>query len=365
MDMKLFCRRLFIGMMPLFAGIGLFPARVQADSVSVSGIMYPEVKITKIEGNELFFDSPRGEEHKTIGPKLIISVDGEPGLTDAEKLWVAGKLPDAVDGYSKVMDSSSRPWAREWAARRLLDSAEKANRFDAAVNAWVVLVQKNSAVAEQKTPTIPAATSTYITTAIAKVKSAAGSATDSQKTMLLNFLLKLQTTAKDDAGASETAKLLQSVTMSPVGNSGASGNVAITQQARTSLNLASLELEKKNYKGALDGVQQNRQLYVDPAMQADALWIIAEAHNGMSGESKNAPELENAALDYMRLVAFFPDNAHAPSALLKSAALEERVGDKETRDQAVLLYQQVATQYKDRPEGQRAKEAVDRLKAAH
>jgi hypothetical protein len=93
--------------------------------------------------------------------------------------------------------------------------------------------------------------------------------------------------------------------------------------------------------------------------QAEALYCLAEAK---AATAKDEASLKDAALAYMRVVARAKtarlNSPRVPDALLKTAAIQEKLG---AAKEALLLYQQVADEFKGTGRRQNAADGVARL----
>jgi TolA-binding protein len=134
--------------------------------------------------------------------------------------------------------------------------------------------------------------------------------------------------------------------------------------AAVALRSAQQLLAAKEFQKAIATIDASRGEFTEPVQQAEAEWCIAEARNGLAqaagGNDANA--LKDAALAYMRIVANFsdlPGKPHVADALMKTAAIEEQLGEK---PQALSLYQQVASQFpEDATVVAAAKQSAQRL----
>jgi len=122
------------------------------------------------------------------------------------------------------------------------------------------------------------------------------------------------------------------------------------------------EVEVLEHQFARNRVQhiRGKASFVDPAQQADALFILAEAKYALALNKKDAGDLKDAALAYMRVVANFkdaPNHPHVPESLLRTANIEEQLNDAPA---AQLLYQQIAQQYPDDPIAAVAKQKIQK-----
>jgi hypothetical protein len=334
----------------------------RADSINVGGLTSNNVTIDRIDGNTLYYKTQSGtSSSKTITDKLKISITDEPSLSMAEDAYVAGQWADATDGYLKTLRSTNKPWLKDFAALRLMASAERANRFDAEITAWLTMLDRNPAQAAAHKPKFPAdPASTYWKTGMAQLDSAATSERDAAKLTTIRALeLEIARAMKDDAKVAEIAALL-----TKAGSDGAAagaGNAANLQAVvEAQLGLARVAIDKRDFGAAAQRLEQIKPSVTDPNQEADWLWLNAEAQAGQLPAGGGSPAaVQDAALNYMRLVANCPSSPKVPQALLKTAALMERIND---RPAAMSVYQEVARDYANQPAGKQVQADVDRLK---
>ena len=102
-------------------------------------------------------------------------------------------------------------------------------------------------------------------------------------------------------------------------------------------------------------------LFVDPAQRGEALFLLAQS-TGATAQDTN--QLKDAALAYMRVVAAcgsLPGKPHVAESLLAAAATEEKLKNPK---EALLIYNQMITEFAGTPAATKAKENADRLSAA-
>lgn len=333
-----------------------------ADSIWLVGSdrpLYTAARITRVEKGQLYFVINGNETSRELERIGRISVDDEPALTAAETALAQQKWDDAVDGYEKVIRASSKAWVKDWAGNRLIDAAGKSGRFDSAVTAWVLLVQRDATAAAKAKPALPDSKSSYLDTAAQQVDRglAARNLSDEQRTLLLSFLLEIHA-ARGDANAANAIaeKLDETLAKDPKNPAAARANV------RRKLQAASGALSGGRFEEAEQTIQVNRAIFDDPTDQAEALYILAEARFARAGEEKT--KLQDAAIAFMRVVAVAKDAPGRPrvaDALAKSAEICEKLGDVAT---AQRLYEEVAREYPDSPVAASARAAVAKLNAA-
>ncbi len=344
----------------VFAGAAradtLWVSSAKGDAATASAMEFAKVKIVRIDDAAVIFSSTAGRESdRPIEQVVRIAIDDEAALNAGEEAYVAGKWDTAIDSYLKTVKSTQREWLKAWVAKRLLVAAEKAKRFDAAATAYITAVLGASKSPPTK-PAMPDAKSTYLATAAKEVDAALQNPKLSadQRQALLSFLLDLHRTRDDQKGMADVMQQ-----MSKAGLTAANDPAAAGALARMKLDVAAVAVEGKQYKKAIDEINSSRGVFVNPADQARALFLLAAAQEGLAGEDPNG--LQDAALAYMRVVAHCkdtPGKPHVVESLMKTASILERT--KNTKA-ALELYQQVAAQFADDPAAAAAQESAERL----
>ncbi|HLL88567.1 MAG TPA: hypothetical protein VK324_04635 [Tepidisphaeraceae bacterium] len=356
----------------LSASLALSPAAAAvADSLVISssggggGLTINNAKILGVDGDNLVFQTSGGNKTGRPFEQIAkITVDGEPALNDAEAAFEAGDMDKAADAYTKAIRGTGKDWIKDRSAQRLIEAANKTGRFDAAVTGYATLVTRNPALAAANRPALAEGLKPeQLDAAVKEVDTAfgAGRLSGEQQSALLSFQLELHRVRKDAKAAGETAERLLKL----------SGNnpddpTAARAMADLKLNMAMVALDERNYDKALAEVEKYKQFFLDPAQQAQALWVIAEAKAAQADAAGKTDKqtLQDLALNYMRVAANFrdvPGAPHVAASLVKAAALLEKM--KEPKD-ATELYDQVARAYAGQPAGLEAKAAADRLRSA-
>jgi TolA-binding protein len=318
----------------------------------------PGVKIEKIakgdSAEDLFYLLPGGQEkNKPLELVLQMKVDDEPALTSAEAAFAAGDMKTAAADYRKAM-ASTKPWVKRRADARLILAASKSGDFGDSVLVFLNAVQKTPEAAAKSKPQLSSATPQQIDAAIASVRAASKDAKPEQKQVLLPFLIELFNAKKDTASAQQA--MAELTRLNP-----AVANTAEVKQAKVELVMdeAKQALAQKNYANVISVIEKNAALFSEPAQQAEAMWMLAEAKSATAADDS---ALKDAALAYMRIVANFkllPNSPHVPDALFRTAEIEEKLKDTKA---AAALYNQIAADYKDLPIAQTAKQRADAIK---
>lgn len=335
-------------------------AFVASSSAEGKGVPYNNVKIMGIDGGNLAFRTAAGQDStRPLAQVSQLTIDGETAFNDAEAAYVADDFAKAAEGYQKTVRATSKDWIKDRSAQRLVESAGKAGKFDAAVTGYVALVSRSPELAATSKPQLPEGKSTFLDSAAKEVDAASndGKLKPEQRAMLLSFLLELHRARGDNAAAGAAAERLLKVAGNDANNPAAAAALADMK-----LNLAKLALDGKNYQKAASDIEQNRAIFNDPAQQAQALFVLAEARAGLAAGKTDEETLKGIALAYMRVVTFGKDQpssaANVALSLSKTAAvLEQLKQPKQARD----LYQQVATAYPNSPVAADAKAAAERL----
>ncbi|HEY1922904.1 MAG TPA: hypothetical protein VGG44_09055, partial [Tepidisphaeraceae bacterium] len=259
---------------------------------------------------------------------------------------------------------TDKSWLKNYCQPFLTDAANKSGRFDKAVVGYIYLVMNQPAVAAQYRPAAPSSTSQYLDDA-AKSLSAALDATDitqPQQTVLLSLLLDVDRARNDTAAIDAVATRLNKL----VGNStNPTAGVASAALADAKLTEANTALSQKDFDRASSIIAESGDLFVDPARQADAMYILAQAREGQAS-SKNDPNAwRDAAIAYMRVVAHFkdlPNSPHVADALLHAAAIIENQLNQPP--QALQMYQSIQTRFPNTDAAAKAATQASRLLAA-
>jgi TolA-binding protein len=335
----------------------LATTHASADSVFVGTLERPDATIQSLNGDSLTFEINDRVSEIPIAKISRIVVDSDPPLTAAEEAYSVSNWDEAVDDYQKAIRTTAKPWVKQWSAMRLIDAANKTGRFDAAASAYLITLMHDPASATKIKPVMPDSKSAFLDTAVSDVNDAIKDSSTSveQRRALLGFLIELEQAKKDsaaeDAAYEQIARLPGADTNDPD---------VRRHLANRHLAAAGAEVQSKNFQQAIDEIDSNRAMFGEPAEQADALYILAQAHYGLAGNDANA--LNDAALAYMRVVALAKDQPGAPhvvESLLQTAEIMQQLGEPQT---AAKLDQQVLNQYPDDPAAQQARDNLNRLK---
>jgi tetratricopeptide (TPR) repeat protein len=333
------------------------PLPASADTVwlrsgtAANALERPNVKVEKIEDGLLFFRSSQSDRvtERPLEEVVRIMADGEALLNAAEEAFAAGEWDKAATSYQRAAASSNKQWVKDRSGLRLVAAAEKSGKFSTAVAGWLALLSRDPGLASKYKPQIPAgAKAGSLDAAVTEVERALNDTRlpAEPRQTLLAYQMEL-------ARANGDVKKAQSIGSKLTNAPGSGPNPEL------SLQLAHLALDQKQYEQALKEIDNAAATLTDPEQQAEALYCVAEARAALA---RDDAALKDAALAYMRVVARAKsariNSPRVAPSLLKTAAIQEKLG---AAKEALLLYQQVAEEFKGSDAGTRAAEAADRL----
>jgi TolA-binding protein len=333
----------------------------RSDTIAFSnGLSYPGVQIDRIAGGQVYYRLDGDLMNKPAGDITSITVDDVPDFNTGESAYESGNYPAAAESLGRAISSTDKPWLKAFIAPRLIDAASHTGQFDLAVEGWVALALQDASSAASLRPAIPVGSTTggpnsALDAAAAELADAGKSAQGDAQRLILGLLLDVQSARGDNDAASAVAQQLTALT--PAGGSSGSPDALVAQHAR--LALARTALYNKEFDKAAGLIDDNADLMTDSAVQADALFIKAQA---LEGEADSSDRWKDAALAYMRVYVNFRDGAdssHAPESLMKVAEIEEtHLGEPLA---ALTIYRKVAAEYKDTAAAQDAATEIARL----
>src|SRR5205814_9507565 len=130
----------------MLLGVAGWPS-ARADTIWIStggggkSVGNPNIKVNDGHDGKLFFRAASGlESSRDFSQITRIQLSDEPALGTGEEAFADQKWDVATEAFQKTLKTTGKDWLKEWTARRLLESAQKANRFDEAVDAYIALV---------------------------------------------------------------------------------------------------------------------------------------------------------------------------------------------------------------------------------
>lgn len=360
--MNRLCNRLWF-----FAAAAVLLARGPAwgDSIFTGTLERPNVTVREVKGGLVYYEmGGRSGEPIAVAKISRIQAKDEPAFNAAEVAYLTGEWETAAENYQKaIADRRTNLWIVDWSLPRLVDAAKRCGRFDAAVAGYIALVKKDPQGAAAYKPALPEARSAYLTVAVQELTDALKEQdlVDAQRQPMLLLLLEIQRLRRDESAIARIAEQLgQLESTGGAGGDASAGHTA----AELRLGLAHVALDQKDFRKALDQIESNRGLFIEPAQQAEALYCLARAKYGLADQSGDAAALKDAALAFLRVVAHFKDVPNLPQvadSLYMSGVILERLKEPQS---AVRVYQSVISQYGTDPAASRARARLEKLKAA-
>lgn len=122
----------FLAILALLAPAGAAPA----DTVKLTGrAAFYHVKLVDFRGHRLVFRGvSRQQLRKPLQQVEWLAVAGLPELNEAERAFAAANWQRAAIGYEDALSHTEQPWLRRLIQMRLLAAADRAGRFDRAVD---------------------------------------------------------------------------------------------------------------------------------------------------------------------------------------------------------------------------------------
>ena len=314
------------------------------------------VTISSIKGDTIVFRTAGGEERTQPLKKIFkLTVAGDLAFTAAEDAYVGKQFDKAIDGYQKVARGADT-WKIVWAVPRLMDSAEKTKRFDAALAGYIGLAKVDPDAASAIRPALPAKGSTFLDDAARDLDTAVrGAKSHPERQALLSLLLDVQLARGDQAGAEATVDQLLKLA-----GPNANDPKLASMVAGIRLGQARVAFEAKRWADVANAIDVAAPHLVEPKLQAEALYLRAESKSGLAKSDDRDGRLD-AANAFMRVAAHFGDVEGKPfvaQSLLRAADLLASIGDVA---EARLLCEQVNVEFANTPFSAQASERISRF----
>ena len=332
-----------------------------ADSIFVGTLERKDVKVESFRNGAIEFTvAGRAVEPVSADRISRLVLDDDKAFSSADQAFAEGKYGAAADSYQAILKASGRPWLKDWILPRQLQAANQAGRLELATSAFVQLAVRDLGSALRHRPSVREgmdARQLSVSAAELTKASTASGKNPAQQQAFLGLLLDVHRAQGDMASSTKVAEQLLKVIPSDL-----SDPAVARVQADVRLSIAKLALAKKDYAEAIKQIESGRQLFSDPAQQADAFYCLAQARDGQAGTVASKEALEDLAIDYMRAVAVArktPEKRYVPESLTRVAEIQEKLGELK---KAAALYAEVATDYKNSSVGANAVTQQQRLK---
>lgn len=321
---------------------------------------FKNVTISKVKDGELYFALSTRESHRPIAEISRLELTGETQFNAAEKAFADArvakdeavaktKFGESIGGYVATLGSTNKPWLKDYVAVRMQIAAPRSGRFDMALAGWKAMVEKNPAEALKAKPSVEGIekTSQYLAAGAKDLLTAAnGSSKPEAQKAYLELLEDVQTAMGDTDAAAKTMERRVTLGGTP------------EEVAEIGVKLALIDLANKKPDAAAERVGKVNLALLNDATRADATYVLAEAKAAKLPPTAPQDAWKDLAIEYMQVVAGFPNSPNAAPALLKVAEIHETLKEPET---ALKIYQQVVREHANTPAAQAAQKGVDRL----
>jgi tetratricopeptide (TPR) repeat protein len=345
--------------------LGLWADSVRADDIYLRSGKTAELKLSNItvrmvKDGELHYTANSRDSHRPIVDISRLELTGETAFNAAEKAFsdanvakdaaaAKPKYAEAVSGYTNTMNSTNKPWLKDYVSLRMQVAAPKSGRFDVALDAWKVMVEKDPLGAAKAKPSIDDIDpkSQYLTNAAKALQVwANGSPKPEARRTFLDLLYDIQLKLGDVENANKTLEARVAAGGTP------------EEQAEVAVKLAMSDLAAKRYDGVLDRGGKVNAALLNDAARGDLVYALAEAKSSKMAPTSPPDAWKDLAIEYMRAVAGAPQGPHAANALLRVGEIHETLKEPDT---AVKIYQAVAREYAATPAAQAAQKNLERL----
>jgi TolA-binding protein len=339
--------------------------RSSSDSPTAKPTVFTDAKVSFVENGQMTFTTGFGTTAtKSMSAILSVSLDDEPAFNAAQQDYAAKNYDRAVDEFDQTLQKTDKTWLQAFCWPTFTDAANRAGRFDKAVQGYAWLVLNNSPEAARQVPVVPAAGSPTLDAAATALQTAVASPSISpaQSVPLLALLLNVQRARGDAKSVEEIAGQLGGLVTDP---NDPNARLALAAIAEARIMQANDAISKGDFDGAAAFVNSSRGLFTDQSVQASAMFILAQVAEAHAKAADTADTWRDAAIAYMRVAADFKDVSgapHVPQSLLMAAGILEKHLNEP--DKSLHLYQSISAQYAGTAMAGTAAEQAARLKAA-
>lgn len=329
----------------------------KADSVTVGGITYGEVRIVAVEDSLITFWPPRGAKVVRSLPEVtMVRVTDLPQLGEAEKLMKAGKAAEAVAVYSKA-EKSEMPLGKSWLkfllAHRKLVAAKKARMIFEATTAWLMIMDADEAskTAIKLSPGAGTTKSPENDRAIQLLKAKEDSINQAYASAANRLQIKLLNL---EGRTDEARRLAGKLAVRSTGTEGVKSKLAAVASY-----VKAGEADKA-IKLLQPLIAQCDQLELPTAML-----LLGKAQLILAGKAAGKEKhklLCEAGLNFVRVAAFFGSAREEASEALYCAGLVNQSLAKPNISAARAAYKEVIKRYKTTPAAAKAAKALASLK---
>lgn len=345
----------------------------RADSITVEKLPYRDVSIIDVRLGKIVFRLPSGRRSitKPVREITFISIGRDGAFNRAESLLKEGKPAQAVKAYDEARrDFPSNSWENRLTEYRLLVALDRGAMIDRAVAEWSALVERDGFRAEtmlmQPTRLAPKG-SAENARAIDRLEEKLKQAKNQQ---YANTIRKLLLSLYSREGLADKAKALaEGVTKSPTDDTGLPGRpVPKVQTVRAGdvgvlMGAVEVFLKQGDAASAMRAINGNIRRF-DTGTLPGALLVRGQARMMMAEKAEQDEStrlLLQAGLDFMRIVANYPDSIDAGEALYQAGRVNSLLPTP-NHAAARKAYQQVVSTYGETEAARKAQRALRQMK---
>jgi tetratricopeptide (TPR) repeat protein len=336
-----------------------------SDSATAKPTIFTDAKVTFVENGQITFTTSFGTTAtKSLSDVVKLTLDDEPNFNAAEQDYAAGNYDRAVDEFDQTIQKTDKTWLQAYCWPSMTDAANRAGRFDKAVQGYVWLLQNNSPDAAKQVPTVPAAGSSTLDAAATTLQAAADSPSLSpaQQIPLLTLLLNTERARGETKAVEEIAGRLGGMVTNP---NDPNAHLIAAALAEAKIAEANDDISKGDFAGAAATINGSKGAFTDQNLQASALYILAQVADAHAKDANDANAWRDAAIAYLRVAADFKDVSGAPHVAQSLLRAGEIVDQKLNEpDKALRMFQSIAARYPGSAPASTAAEEANRLQTA-
>lgn len=372
----------------LAAMLAALATQAQADAVKLNNkLSYEPVTVKGCTDGALIFLFGQTAKVESLENIAQITLASDPQFSQAEEALAKGQYQEALDAYAAAKPAAD--WHKSLLLCRQSQAAQKAGQGALAVKSWLEAVDAATPgvgilALHPKGFTKAPGNDAAIAALAGKLKTVKS---EPYALAIRQTLLELYQAQGNDSEAAKVASEINktggrspaaapstptAVTAAPSATGSTTpaptrpANVAVSPSApkltsdgeTNVMREAGNQLKNKQYDRAARIIQDNLRSLHDENLSL-ALLVLGEAQLGQASSADDASELaRQAALNCMRVVAFYPTSEEAPRAMLLAGMASEKFGNKSA---AQAAYQQVLVRYGQNPAAKEASAALEAL----
>jgi tetratricopeptide (TPR) repeat protein len=352
----------------IFAVLLLASVAVQADDITVGRLPYSGATILDVRDGTITFRVSAGSRPiaKPIAeiPHIKLSQADAKDFNAAEDLMKKGKSAEAVALYDKARKRYHQGWPARLIRYRYLSALGKAAFIDQAVEEWMAAVEadKFGEATLKLCPTNLAAKGSPRNAKAIKLLEAKLEQVKDAK--YVEYMTRLQMNLYSKEGLAEKAAAVAEAMAGKVGTPDTNGQTTKsgprTGNADSLMSAVEVLLKQSSGDKAFEIIDGNIDRF-DTGTLPRALLLRGKARVLMAKSGNAGNLLRQAGLDFMRIVAHYPESVDAGEALFLAGQVNASL-PKPNYTAARTAWQQVLSSYGGSgPLAKRAQKAIDQL----